>query len=108
MKVGSLVKCIYGFCRERKYWPEVNFPVKGEVYTVEAIEPAATNCGKDDGITLYEIENKSWYHPNTGKPEPVWFWIKRFREVQPPMDLSFVEDAQMLIIEPNDKVIATQ
>lgn len=96
MKVGSLVECTYGFCRERKCWPQINFPVRGMIYTVSDMERATANGGKDIGIQLEELINPPTFHPASRKYEPVFFWVKRFREVQPPMDLSFIEEAQIV------------
>lgn len=64
--VGQLVCCVYSFRRERPYWPEIEFPRRGQIYTVREIliNPAQ--------LTLLVLEELSW--PG--------FWCKRFRSVR--------------------------
>lgn len=93
MKVGSLVECINDDLSKND--PRVHqfitaYVVKGEIYTVREIQ--INPVDSVPGLLLEEIVN----HVNTYyNLEQAWC-IKRFREIQPPMDLSeLMEETQL-------------
>jgi hypothetical protein len=88
MKVGSLVECIKSFTAKETNGE--NVPILGNIYTVRDI----TKIGGNVGLRLEEIIN----YPQLYK-EGVFecaFFIERFREIQPPLDI----DIESLIETP--------
>jgi len=78
MDIGSLVECIETF----EYEEGLTYPVKGSYYVVRDI--LALNGGI--GLHLEEIRNPTkMYSDGTEKA----FDIKGFKEVQPPVTISF-------------------
>lgn len=78
MKVGSLVECVGSFTQV----PGEIVPVNGKIYTVRAIA-----CfGHEAGILLEEIVNEPQEYAEGFYQ--VHFAIDKFREIQPPMDIS--------------------
>jgi len=79
MKVGSLVELV-----DDSRWtlPKAPFekPVKGRIYTVRQV----INCPTAIGIRLEEIYGRNYL----GHKTEIMFDAKRFRELQPPMEIS--------------------
>lgn len=81
MKVGSLVLLIKPFELLERKNHEIR-PEMGVIYTIREIRSTARGVG----ITLEEIVNPM-YNYQDGYNE-VCFNIEKFREIQPPMDIS--------------------
>ncbi len=91
MKIGSIVECINDQFAERAHRLLVQFPVKGQLYVVRDLpfDIFNRNSGQP-GVLLEEIINPfRWFQMGSEKLllEPR-FYMYRFREVQPPFDLS--------------------
>jgi hypothetical protein len=79
MQIGSLVECIEDL---QKYATKgETTPIKGNIYTVREI----FECDEYVAIRLEEIINTPQLY-NCGFME-CGFWIGKFRELQPPMDI---------------------
>lgn len=81
MKAGSIVACISdpteGF--KPSIFAGIAMPKVGQLYVCIEVKPC--RCGKHDIVGLEEL--------------PLLFFdAKHFREVQPPMDVSFVQELQ--------------
>lgn len=76
----------------------VKFPEKGTIYTVRAIL-TAWYPDKTDGVRLEELTNPTLHYDDGTSEEPA-FGIDRFRELQPPMDITeLVEECQQQVVE---------
>lgn len=95
MKAGSIVECI-----DDKFGEKANRylqyrPVAGQLYIVRRItEDSLFNNTEGFGVLLEEIENlKHWFWSDIAEKyfllEPR-FYMWRFREVQPPMDMEML------------------
>ena len=87
MKIGSLVECINDNWAptivDPVFCAHIIFPIKGPIYVVRNII-----TDKDGtGILLEEIVNPVEKFPNGEIGEARW-GVSRFRELQPPMDIS--------------------
>lgn len=90
MEIGSLCELIDDNWGQRAFDDEI-FPVKGPIYTVRDIEDTTTGTA----IRLEEIINKK-YHYNDDYGETC-FLMRRFRELQPPMDISMLIEEYELV-----------
>lgn len=98
MKVGSLVECIGEFERDSAdIFFDILVPAKGGIYIVRTIENGRHY--KDEiFIRVEEIVNPKVCVHN-GELIETQFSIKKFRELQPPMDLSeLLEETKMAVI----------
>lgn len=97
MKVGSLVECIHPFTSElsaRLRLYGYGFPVVGGTYIVRGFQDK-----NDYNIYLDEIVNTP-VPTTSGDFMEFGFAYTRFREIQPPMDISeLIEECQTVSIE---------
>lgn len=88
MKIGSLVECINAVGD----FPPMKPLEMGRIYTVRDIGDHLTVFG-DVGVILEELINPIHF---SGLE---WCYaVARFREVQPPMDLSWIEELQFEMV----------
>ena len=81
MQVGSIVMCIDDNWNGKDFvYPNVIFPYKDEIYVVREI----ISFKNGTGVLLEEIDNSNAI---IDFKEP-FFDIKRFTELQPPMDIA--------------------
>ncbi len=95
MKAGSIVECIDDCFSERANMYLTRRPVAGQLYIVRRItDDSFFNNTRGFGVLLEEIVNpKHWFWSDIAERyfflEPR-FYMWRFREVQPPMDMETV------------------
>lgn len=103
MRVGSLVECINDISRNP---PEVMKKYglknihKGRIYTIRGLfinEVGVPSCYLEEVINPI-IPNKY------GTIREVGYRREKFREVQPPMDLSFIEEIQQELFLPTNEI----
>lgn len=92
MQAGSLVVCIDDYFEAYAYDHLENFPEKGAYYIIrEVLECEDFPDNGELGVLLEEVQNtQRWLRSKlSGKEyfiEP-GFFMRRFREVQPPMEV---------------------
>lgn len=92
MQAGSLVETVGNFDSVRLFWG-YNYPKKGDVLTISNLEPHHNEECRAKGIMLLyfeELPDLVGVCDKNMKDEP------NFIELQPPMDLEFVKEMQML------------
>jgi len=82
MKVGSLVELVDDNWLEKH--PNVKYPVKGKIYTVRDFE---IDDYDEPSLYLVEIINPVMKWDDFEDSE-LSFYVHRFRELQPPMEIS--------------------
>lgn len=93
MQVGSLVECIESFNNDNRgiYKDIEKNPIVGNIYTVRNI----VELNEKIGIQLEEIMNPILkYNDCIGE---TFFNIKKFREIQPPMEINIEELMEELV-----------
>jgi hypothetical protein len=90
MKVGSLVECVADFTRSEIEWG-FSYPKRGEVLTVSDISRHPNKSCDTKGIVLLNFEE---YPYLVGVCDKTYRGKDNFIELQPPMDMVFIEELQ--------------